>query len=129
MAEEEKEITAKQVVESSESIEETGETSEENADSTSEEELEEVEGKFGKAPDSIPKSIQKAPEEPKKHYQSIASKGATLQEAHAEILGANTKKQLKENLPKAIVVKKNFKKERHYLWNHWMLMNYFHNYL
>ena len=117
MPEKEKATATEEVGEASETVKETEESSDENTDPTYVKEAEVVEGRFGKAPDDIPATIQKAPEEPQKHYQSIATKGATLQEAHAEIIDVNSKEELKENLPKAIVIKRNFKKDVDQLFN------------
>ena len=110
MAEEETEATAsEEETEASASKEGTEATaSEENVESSGEEassDTEVVEGKFGKAEIVIPETVQKAPEESQKHYHSIANKGETLKVASEKVLGANSKDELKEHLPAAIVVK------------------------
>ena len=88
---------------------------EESAAATSTEEASEDtevdEGIFGKAPVEVPKTVQKAPEEPQKHYQSMASKGETFKVESTKVLGSNSIEELKESLPKAIVVKKNLKND------------------
>ena len=68
-------------------------------------------GKFGKSNIEISDSIGKVPEESKKHFESFTNKSIIFQETHAEILNINTKEELKENLPKAMIVKKNLKKD------------------
>ena len=69
------------------------------------------EGIFGKAPVEVPETVQKAPEEPQKHYQSMALKGETFKVASTDVLGSNSIEELKSTLPKAIVVKKNLKND------------------
>ena len=49
--------------------------------------------------------------------QSIANKGETLKVASEKVLGANSKDELKEHLPAAIVVKKNLRKDVDSLYN------------
>ena len=122
MAEEETEATASEEETEASASEEGTEAaaSEENAESSGEEvssDTEVVEGKFGKAEIVIPETVQKAPEESQKHYHSIANKGETLKVASEKVLGANSKDELKEHLPAAIVVKKNLRKDVDTLYN------------
>ena len=94
--------------------------SEENTESSGEEasaDAEVVEGKFGKAEIVIPDTVQKAPDDSQKHYHSIANKGETLKVASEKVLGSSSKEELKENLPVAIVVKKNLRKDVDTLFN------------
>ena len=94
--------------------------SEENTESSGEEasaDAEVVEGKFGKAEIVIPDTVQKAPDDSQKHYHSIANKGETLKVASEKVLGSSSKEELKENLPAAIVVKKNLRKDVDTLFN------------
>ena len=88
-------------------------TEESAADSTEEafKDTEVDEGIFGKVPVEVPETVQKAPEEPQKHYQSMALKGQTFKVASTEVLGSNSIEELKATLPKAIVVKKNLKND------------------
>ena len=68
-------------------------------------------GKFGKAPDTFLESIKKAPEETRQKYHSVSSKGDSLKILGAEVLSSSSKDDLKTKLPKAIVIKKNLKKD------------------
>ena len=68
-------------------------------------------GKFGKAPDASLESIKKAPEETQQKYHSVYSKGDSLKILGAQVLISSSKDDLKTKLPKAIVIKKNLKKD------------------
>ena len=68
-------------------------------------------GKFGKASDTSLKSIKKAPEETQQKYHSVSSKGDSLKILGTKVLSSISKDDLKTKLPKAIVVKKNLKKD------------------
>ena len=68
-------------------------------------------GKFGKSPDVSLESIKKAPEETQQKYHSVSSKGDSLKILGAEVLSSSSKDDLKTKLPKAIVIKKNLKKD------------------
>ena len=63
--------------------------------------------KFGKADDAI----KKAPQETQQKYLSVSSKGESLKIVGVEVLNSITKDDLKSQLPKAIVIKKNLKKD------------------
>ena len=67
--------------------------------------------KFGKTPDTSLKTIEKAPKETQQKYFSVSSKGESLKIVGASVLSSNTKDDLKTQLPKAIVVKRNLKKD------------------
>ena len=67
--------------------------------------------KFGKTPDASIKTIEKAPKETQQKYLSVSSKGESLKIVGANVLSSSTKDDLKTQLPKAIVVKKNLKKD------------------
>ena len=67
--------------------------------------------KFGKTPDASIKTIEKAPKETQQKYLSVSSKGESLKIVGADVLSSNTKDDLKTQLPKAIVVKRNLKKD------------------
>ena len=67
--------------------------------------------KFGKTPDASLKTIEKAPKETQQKYFSVSSKGESLKIVGAGVLSSNTKDDLKTQLPKAIVVKRNLKKD------------------
>ena len=73
-------------------------------------------GKFGKAPDASLESIKKAPEETQQKYHSVSSKGDSLKILGAEVLSSSSKDDLKTKLPKAIVIKKNLKKDAEILY-------------
>ena len=67
--------------------------------------------KFGKIPDASQKTIEKAPKETQQKYLSVSSKGESLKIVGADVLGSSTKDDLKTQLPKAIVIKRNLKKD------------------
>ena len=67
--------------------------------------------KFGKTPEDSLESIKKAPEETQQKFHSVSSKGDSLKILGAEVLSSSSKDDLKTKLPKAIVVKKNLKKD------------------
>ena len=68
-------------------------------------------GKFGKVPDASLESVKKTPEETQQKYLSVCSKGDSLKILGAEVLSSRSKEDLKTKLPKAIVIKKNLKKD------------------
>jgi len=67
--------------------------------------------KFGKTPDASIKTIEKAPKETQQKYLSVSSKGESLKIVGADVLSSITKDDLKTQLPRAIVVKRNLKKD------------------
>ena len=67
--------------------------------------------KFGKTPDASIKTIEKAPKETQQKYLSVSSKGESLKIVGADVLSSSTKDDIKTQLPKAIVVKRNLKKD------------------
>ena len=67
--------------------------------------------KFGKTPDALLKTIEKAPKEIQQKYFSVSSKGDSLKIVGADVISSSTKDDLKTQLPKAIVVKRNLKKD------------------
>ena len=67
--------------------------------------------KFGKTPDASIKTIEKAPKETQQKYLSVSSKGESLKIVGADVLSSSTKDDLKTQLPRAIVVKRNLKKD------------------
>lgn len=68
-------------------------------------------GKFGNVKSVLRDSIKKTPEETQKKYNSVSSKSISLKRVGEEVLSSSSKDELKANLPKAIVVKKNLKKD------------------
>ena len=68
-------------------------------------------GKFGKAPDASLVSIKNIPEEAQQKYHSVSSKRDSLKMLGVEVLSSGSKDDLKTKLSKAIVVKKNLKKD------------------
>ncbi|MDP7438934.1 MAG: hypothetical protein QGI53_05775 [SAR324 cluster bacterium] len=67
--------------------------------------------KFGNAADASLDTVKKAPEETQQQFHSVSSKGDSLKLVGEEVLSCESKDDLKTNLPKAIVVKKNLKKD------------------
>ena len=67
--------------------------------------------KFGNVADASLESIKKTPEETQQKYHSVSSKGDSLKILGTEVLSSSSKDDLKTKLPKAIVVKKNLKKD------------------
>ncbi|HIP64482.1 MAG TPA: hypothetical protein EYH10_04365 [Deltaproteobacteria bacterium] len=67
--------------------------------------------KFGKTQDVSLKTIEKAPKDTQQKYHAISSKGESLKIVEADVLSSSTKDDIKTQLPKAIVVKKNLKKD------------------
>ena len=67
--------------------------------------------KFGKGEFSSDKYVKNAPQETQEKFNSVSSKGNSLKLVGEEVLSCKTKDDLKTNLPKAIVVKKNLKKD------------------
>ncbi len=67
--------------------------------------------KFGKIQDVSLKTIEKAPKDTQQKYHAISSKGESLKIVEADVLNSSTKDDIKTQLPKAIVVKKNLKKD------------------
>ena len=55
--------------------------------------------------------VKKAPKETQQKFHSVSSKGDSLKLVGEEVLSSTSKDELKTNLPKAIVVKKNLKKD------------------
>ncbi len=68
-------------------------------------------GKFGKASDASLESIKKAPEKTQQKFHSVSSKGDSLRIMEVEVSSSSSKDDLKTKLPKAIVIKKNLKKD------------------
>lgn len=68
-------------------------------------------GKFGNVKAVLLDSIKKTPEETQQKYNSVSSKSVSLKHVGEEVLNSSSKDELKANLPKAIVVKKNLKKD------------------
>ncbi|MEC8940494.1 MAG: hypothetical protein VYC92_06195 [SAR324 cluster bacterium] len=67
--------------------------------------------KFGNAAEASLDTVKKAPEETQQQFHSVSSKGDSLKLVGEEVLSCESKDDLKTNLPKAIVVKKNLKKD------------------
>ena len=67
--------------------------------------------KFGNASEASLDTVKKAPEETQQQFHSVSSKGDSLKLVGLEVLSCESKDDLKTNLPKAIVVKKNLKKD------------------
>jgi hypothetical protein len=67
--------------------------------------------KFGNAAGASLDTVKKAPEETQQQFHSVSSKGDSLKLVGEEVLSCKSKDDLKNNLPKAIVVKKNLKKD------------------
>ncbi len=67
--------------------------------------------KFGKDEASSFETVKNAPEETQQQFHSVSNKGDSLQLVGKEVLSSKSKDDLKANLPKAIVVKKNLKKD------------------
>ncbi|MDG1487568.1 MAG: hypothetical protein P8R40_05220 [SAR324 cluster bacterium] len=67
--------------------------------------------KFGNASEASLDTVKKAPEETQQQFHSVSSKGDSLKLVGEEVLSCESKDDLKTNLPKAIVVKKNLKKD------------------
>ncbi|MEC7888230.1 MAG: hypothetical protein VYA44_10275 [SAR324 cluster bacterium] len=67
--------------------------------------------KFGNAAEASLDTVKKAPEETQEQFHSVSSKGDSLKLVGEEVLSCESKDDLKTNLPKAIVVKKNLKKD------------------
>ena len=67
--------------------------------------------KFGNAAGASLDTVKKAPEETQQQFHSVSSKGDFLKLVGEEVLSCKSKDDLKNNLPKAIVVKKNLKKD------------------
>ena len=67
--------------------------------------------KFGKGEGASLDTVKKAPEETQQQFHSVSTKGDSLKMVGAEVLSCKSKDDLKTNLPKAIVVKKNLKKD------------------
>ena len=67
--------------------------------------------KFGNAAGASLVTVKKAPEETQQQFHSVSSKGDSLKLVGEEVLSCESKDDLKTNLPKAIVVKKNLKKD------------------
>lgn len=71
-----------------------------------------VAGKFASDPAaSVPDAVQTAPEETQQQYQAMATKGNSLKLAGDQVLSSGSKEELKQNLPTAIVLKKNLSKD------------------
>ena len=66
--------------------------------------------KFGNGEGASLDTVKKAPEETQQQFHSVSTKGDSLKMVGAEVLSCKSKDDLKTNLPKAIVVKKNLKK-------------------
>ncbi len=67
--------------------------------------------KFGNAAEASLDTVKKAPEDTQQQFHSVSSKGDSLKLVGEEVLSCESKDDLKTNLPKAIVVKKNLKKD------------------
>ena len=67
--------------------------------------------KFGNAAGASLDTVKRAPEETQQQFHSVSSKGDSLKLVGEEVLSCESKDDLKTNLPKAIVVKKNLKKD------------------
>ena len=67
--------------------------------------------KFGNDADASLDTVKKAPEETQQQFHVVSSKGDSLKILVEEVLSCKSKDELKTNLPKAIVVKKNLKKD------------------
>jgi hypothetical protein len=63
--------------------------------------------KFGNDEGAFLDTVKKTPEETQQKFQSVSSKGDSLKIVGEEVLNSKSKDELKSNLPKAIVVKKN----------------------
>ena len=70
-----------------------------------------LEVKFGNTAEAELDTVKKAPEETQQQFHSVSSKGDSLKLVGEEVLSCESKDDLKTNLPKAIVVKKNLKKD------------------
>jgi len=66
---------------------------------------------FGNAAEASLDTVKKASEETQQQFHSVSSKGDSLKLVGEEVLSCESKDDLKTNLPKAIVVKKNLKKD------------------
>ena len=69
-----------------------------------------VVAKFGNDTGAL-ETIKKAPEEIQQQFIAVSTKGDSLKMVGEEVLNCKSKDDLKSNLPKAIVVKKNLKKD------------------
>ena len=67
--------------------------------------------KFGNGEGASLDTVKKAPEETQQQFHSVSTKGDSLKMVGEEVLSCKSKDDLKTNLPKAIVVKKNLKKD------------------
>ena len=67
--------------------------------------------KFGNAAKASLDTVKKAPEETQQQFHSVSSKGDSLKLVGEDVLICDSKDDLKTSLPKAIVVKKNLKKD------------------
>ena len=67
--------------------------------------------KFGNVAGASLDTVKRAPEETQQQFHSVSSKGDSLKLVGEEVLSCESKDDLKTNLPKAIVVKKNLKKD------------------
>ena len=67
--------------------------------------------KFGNDAGASLDTVKKAPEETQQQFHAVSSKGDSLKIVGEEVLSCKSKDELKTNLPKAIVVKKNLKKD------------------
>ena len=89
---------------------------EDSAEAAEEAPAEEAEsaGKFASAADpeaDLPEAVQSAPEETQQQYQAVAAKGNSLKLAGDQVLSSDSKEDLKQSLPAAIVLKKNISKD------------------
>ena len=66
--------------------------------------------KFGNDAGAL-KTIKKAPEEIQQQFIAVSNKGDSLKIIGKEVLSSKSKEDLKSTLPKAIMVKKNLKKD------------------
>ncbi len=67
--------------------------------------------KFGRAENDQLKTLKKAPEVTQQQFHSVSNKGESLKIVGEAVLSSKSKDDLKINLPKAIVVKKNLQKD------------------
>ena len=67
--------------------------------------------KFGDTTDASLDTVKIVPEETQQQFHSVSTKGDSLKAVGEEVLSSKSKDDLKTNLPKAIVVKKNLKKD------------------
>ena len=67
--------------------------------------------KFGNAAGASLDTVKKAPEETQQQFHSVSSKGDSLKLVGEEVLSCESNDDLKTNLPKAVVVKRNLKKD------------------